>query len=163
MATETKSGEFTRGAAAVMSVLLSGGALAVSIISYQVARTGDDRLARQDLQTYAANVYLSEGPGDVSDPVTNHADEWVFNTSSTPVSDVWVAGRDSRFVNIGRIAPCDMYELPPNFAAVTLYFRDPKAEWRRDLDGQPVAGAYKSAPATESEGTGRTLRAENCK
>lgn len=143
-----------QSATAVVSVVLAGLSLILSVSSLRVAKQGEERLNSRDMREYASKVYVAEGPSSFATS-TQRVNEFVYNASGSPIIGVWVQGRDDRFIRIWTIAPCEMYELPSykpgpspqsDFQAVTLYFKDPNGEWQREEKSLHLDRGYKKMP-----------------
>lgn len=149
------TGATVQGAASVLSVILAGAAFTVSVKSCQATN-------QTDKEAYASKVFLSEGPSTTAD-WKNKANVWVYNASGSPIFGVWVEGDAGRVTKIYTIAPCEMYELQPNFPARALYFKDPKGKWRRDEASQQLSSKYREMPEQWTDHTRRTLPIPGCR
>lgn len=153
------------GRAATVSATIALASLGAAIASLALVYKNDQRLDRQEQQQVASKVLLTEAPPYAYQRHPPKGDRvwWVVeNTSTEPIDDVWVEGKNGTSVSLWQVQRCSIYALPLDFLPVAVNFRGSHGRWRRQSGAFPIEPVGKVPPTKDTADSAWTMDLQGC-
>lgn len=147
-------------AATIISAAGAVLAIVISVASLIQTLHTQNQLNQQE----ASQVYLGEAPAYAyakHPPKIGYIWWVVMNNSPLQINDVWVEGKNGRYVRMWGVQGCSMYAVPQGFKPVAVDYTDSIARWRHPTDAQPQKNG-KPFPSRKGEKSPWYMSIENC-